>query len=83
MKEPVQEPEKILNLEAYSPQYMEEPIIDQDEDSPRFGQPKMYKIKITENKTRRLEIKTNWMTINEIRQMEGLKRLPGADIVLG
>jgi hypothetical protein len=35
------------------------------------------------DKTRSLEIKTNWMTVNEIRQHEGLERLPGADVVLG
>jgi len=35
------------------------------------------------DKTRSLQLKTNWMTINEIRQIEGLERLPGADIVLG
>ncbi|MEM3697524.1 MAG: DUF1073 domain-containing protein [Candidatus Bathyarchaeia archaeon] len=35
------------------------------------------------DKTRSLQLKTNWMTINEIRQLEGLERLPGADIVLG
>jgi len=35
------------------------------------------------DKTRSLTLKTNWMTINEIRQLEGLERLPGADIVLG
>jgi hypothetical protein len=35
------------------------------------------------DKTRSLTLKTNWMTINEIRQLEGLERLPGADVVLG
>jgi transcriptional regulator with PAS, ATPase and Fis domain len=35
------------------------------------------------DKTRSLQLKTNWMTINEIRQLEGLERLPGADVVLG
>ena len=35
------------------------------------------------DKTRSLEIKTNWMTVNEIRQLEGLERIPGGDIVLG
>jgi hypothetical protein len=35
------------------------------------------------DKTRSLTLKTNWMTINEIRQIEGLERLPGADVVLG
>jgi hypothetical protein len=35
------------------------------------------------DKTRSLTLKTNWMTVNEIRQMEGLERLPGADVVLG
>lgn len=35
------------------------------------------------DKARSLTLKTNWMTINEIRQMEGLERLPGADVVLG
>jgi len=35
------------------------------------------------DKTRSLTLKTNWMTVNEIRQMAGLERLPGADVVLG
>jgi len=35
------------------------------------------------DKTRSLTLKTNWMTVNEIRQLEGLERLPGADVVLG
>jgi hypothetical protein len=35
------------------------------------------------DKTRSLQLKTNWVTINEIRQLEGLERLPGADVVLG
>ena len=51
LKDPVFAPEKIVSLEPYSPQNMEEPEIDKDENSPRFGQPKTYKIKITENKT--------------------------------
>ncbi|MDI6905302.1 MAG: DUF1073 domain-containing protein [Candidatus Bathyarchaeia archaeon] len=51
LKEPVFMPEKIVSLEAYSPQYMEEPEIDKDENSPHFGQPKIYKIKITDSKT--------------------------------
>ena len=35
------------------------------------------------DKTRSLEVKTNWMTVNEIRQLEGLERIPGGDVVLG
>ncbi|KPV64077.1 MAG: hypothetical protein AOA65_1107 [Candidatus Bathyarchaeota archaeon BA1] len=35
------------------------------------------------DKTRSLELKTNWMTVNEIRQLEGLERIPGGDVVLG
>ena len=35
------------------------------------------------DKTRSLEVKTNWMTVNEIRQFEGLERILGGDIVLG
>ena len=37
LKEPVQQPEKIVSLEAYGPQSMEEPEIDMDEGSERFG----------------------------------------------
>jgi hypothetical protein len=33
------------------------------------------------DKTRSLTLKTNWMTINEIRQIEGLERLPGEDVL--
>jgi len=35
------------------------------------------------DKVRVLEVKTNWMTVNEIREEEGLERIPGGDIVLG
>jgi len=35
------------------------------------------------DKTRSLEVKTSWMTVNEIRQLEGLERIPGGDVVLG
>jgi len=35
------------------------------------------------DKTRSLEIKTDWMTVNEIRQLESLERIPGGDVVLG
>jgi hypothetical protein len=35
------------------------------------------------DKTRGLELKTNWMTVNEIRQREGLERVLGGDIILG
>jgi hypothetical protein len=35
------------------------------------------------DKTRSLEVKTNWMTVNEIRQLEGLERIPEGDIILG
>jgi hypothetical protein len=51
LKDPVFAPERIVSLEAYGPQNMEEPEIDKDENSPGFGQPKIYKIKITESKT--------------------------------
>jgi len=32
---------------------------------------------------RALQIKTDWMTVNEIREVEGLERVPGGDVVLG
>jgi len=32
---------------------------------------------------RALQIKTNWMTVNEIREEEGLERIPSGDVVLG
>ena len=51
LKDPVLAPEKIISLEAYGPQNMEDPEIEKDENSERFGQPKTYKIKITETKT--------------------------------
>ena len=51
LKEPVQQPEKIVSLEAYGPQSMEEPEIDMDEGSERFGLPKTYKIRVAEAKT--------------------------------
>ena len=35
------------------------------------------------DKIRALQIKTDWMTVNEIRQLEGLERVPGGDVVLG
>jgi hypothetical protein len=35
------------------------------------------------DKTRSLMLKTNWLTINEIRELEGLDPIPGADVVLG
>jgi hypothetical protein len=35
------------------------------------------------DKTRSLQLKTDWMTVNEIRQVEGLERIPGGDVVLG
>jgi len=35
------------------------------------------------DKIRALEVKTNWMTVNEIRELEGLERVPGGDVVLG
>jgi hypothetical protein len=35
------------------------------------------------DRARSLELKTNWMTVNEIRQLEGLERVPGGDVVLG
>ena len=35
------------------------------------------------DKSRSLELKTNWMTVNEIRQLEGLDPIPGGDVVLG
>jgi len=35
------------------------------------------------DKTRSSQLKTNWMTVNEIRQHEGLERIPGGDIILG
>jgi len=35
------------------------------------------------DKTRSLELKTNWITVNEIRQLEGFERIPGGDVVLG
>jgi len=51
LKDPVVAPERIASLEAYGPQHMEDPELDKDEASERFGQPKTYKIRITENKT--------------------------------
>jgi len=35
------------------------------------------------DKVRALEVRTNWMTVNEIREEQGLERIPGGDIVLG
>ncbi|MEM2104827.1 MAG: DUF1073 domain-containing protein [Candidatus Bathyarchaeia archaeon] len=35
------------------------------------------------DKTRSLQLRTDWMTVNEIRQVEGLERIPGGDVVLG
>ncbi|MDI6847605.1 MAG: hypothetical protein QMD23_05690, partial [Candidatus Bathyarchaeia archaeon] len=35
------------------------------------------------DKTRSLALKTDWLTVNEIRQLEGYERLPSADVVLG
>lgn len=35
------------------------------------------------DKNRSLMLKTNWLTINEIRELEGLDPIPGADVVLG
>jgi len=35
------------------------------------------------DRMRALEIKTNFLTINEIRQELGLERIPGGDVVLG
>jgi transposase-like protein len=34
------------------------------------------------DKTRSLQIKTNWMTVNELRKAEGLDPIPGGDVVL-
>jgi len=35
------------------------------------------------DKVRALALMTNWMTVNEIRRLEGLPRIPGGDVVLG
>ena len=35
------------------------------------------------DRVRALALMTNWMTVNEIRQLEGLERIPGGDVVLG
>jgi len=35
------------------------------------------------DRIRSLQIKTNWMTLNEIREEQGLERIPSGDIVLG
>lgn len=35
------------------------------------------------DRIRGLEIMTNWMTVNEIRDVEKLERVPGGDVVLG
>ena len=35
------------------------------------------------DKIRALQLRTSWMTVNEIRQLEGLERIPGGDVVLG
>jgi len=49
LKDPVFMPEKIVSLEAYSPPMMvDEPKIDKNKNSPRFGLPEIYKIKIAE-----------------------------------
>jgi hypothetical protein len=33
------------------------------------------------DRVRALALMTNWMTVNEIRQLEGLERIPGGDVV--
>ena len=35
------------------------------------------------DKIRALEIKTDWMTVNEIRGLDDLERVPGGDVILG
>jgi hypothetical protein len=35
------------------------------------------------DRIRALQIMTNWMTVNELRELEGLERVPGGDVVLG
>jgi hypothetical protein len=35
------------------------------------------------DRIRGLQIMTDWMTVNEIRESEGLERVPGGDVVLG
>jgi len=35
------------------------------------------------DRIRGLQIMTGWMTVNEIREVEGLQRVPGGDVVLG
>ncbi|PIX31702.1 hypothetical protein COZ60_03115, partial [Candidatus Bathyarchaeota archaeon CG_4_8_14_3_um_filter_42_8] len=35
------------------------------------------------DRIRGLQIMTGWMTVNEIREVEGLPRVPGGDVVLG
>jgi len=35
------------------------------------------------DKNRGLMLKTNWMTVNEVRKLEGLEPIPEADVVLG
>ncbi len=35
------------------------------------------------DRVKALALMTNWMTVNEIRQLEGLERIPGGDVVLG
>jgi transposase-like protein len=34
------------------------------------------------DKTRSLQLKTNWITVNELRKAEGLEPIPGGDVVL-
>jgi hypothetical protein len=35
------------------------------------------------DRVRALALMTDWMTVNEIREVEGLERIPGGDVVLG
>ena len=35
------------------------------------------------DRVRALALMTDWMTVNEVREVEGLERIPGGDVVLG
>jgi transposase-like protein len=48
LKEPVLVPEKIVDLEAYSPPMITSVEVDKNRESPRFGLPQIYKVKISD-----------------------------------
>jgi hypothetical protein len=49
LKSPVIEPDKIVDLEAYSPPQITDVEVDEDRDSPRFGEPVLYTVKRSES----------------------------------